>query len=70
MEFENTRCQMLNEIAVVRDDKERAREAQERFLENLFGVEVEVVGRLVEKKNVRVSEQRLRKQYLHLIVAV
>ena len=35
-------------------------EVDEELLEPLDGVQVEVVGRLVEEQDVRVTEQRLR----------
>src|SRR4051794_18322886 len=43
----------IEERAVVRDEKHRARERVERRLERLAALEVEVVGRLVEHKEVR-----------------
>jgi hypothetical protein len=50
----------VEEVAVVRDDEQGPRVAFEPFLEPDDGVEVEVVGRLVEQQEIRGAHQRLR----------
>ena len=53
------------EIAVVRDDEQRPGIALEPLLEPDDGVEVEVVGRLVEQEQLRRAHQRLREIQTH-----
>ena len=50
----------VEEIAVVRDEQQRAGIAREPVLEPQHGIEVEVVGGLVEQQEVRAAHQRLR----------
>ena len=50
----------------MRDDHHRARAVVQHALEPADRVDVEVVGRLVEKQDVRVREQRLREQHAQL----
>ena len=45
-------------------------EVDEELLEPLDGVEIEVVGRLVEEQDVRITEQRLREEDLDLLGAL
>ena len=55
----------VQEIAVVRDDEKRPGVAFEPVLEPEDGVEVEVIGRLVEEQQVRGAHQRLRQVQPH-----
>ena len=55
----------VEEIAVVGDEQQRAGIAGEPVLEPQHGVEVEVVGRLVEEQEVRPAHQRLREIQAH-----
>ena len=48
----------LEEVAVVRDDDQRARPAVEQVLERGQRVDVEVVGRLVEQQHVRLVHEQ------------
>ena len=48
----------LDEVAVVADDDERARPGVEQVLERGQGVDVEVVGRLVEQQHVGLAHQQ------------
>jgi hypothetical protein len=48
----------LEEVAVVRDHDERARPAVEEVLEDVEGLDVEVVGRLVEEQHVGLGQQQ------------
>src|SRR6478672_649406 len=50
----------LEEVAVVRDDDEGARPAVEDVLERGEGLDVEVVGGLVEDEDVRLGQQQAR----------
>ncbi len=55
----------VEEVAIVRDQQQRARVAAEPVLEPQHRVEVEVVGRLVEQQQVRARHQRLREVEPH-----
>ena len=55
----------VEEVAVVRDDEQRAGVALEPVLQPDDGVEVEVVGRLVEQQQVGRAHQRLREVQAH-----
>ena len=58
-EGENVGGQPVEEEAVVADDHRAAREILERFLECAQGLDVEVVGRLVEQQDVAALLQHL-----------
>ena len=60
----------VEEVAVVRDDDQRAVVADEEVLQPVDRIEVEVVGRLVQQQRRRVAEQRLREQHAHLLAAL
>jgi hypothetical protein len=55
----------VEEVAVVRDQEQRARVALEPVLEPQHRVEVEVVGRLVEQQQVGARRERLREVEAH-----
>ena len=59
----------VQEIAVVRDGDDRALERGKVFLQPLDGVEVEVVGRLVEQQNVRVLQNQAAEVHARLFAA-
>ena len=59
----------VEEAPVVRHDEVRAARAREIVLQELDGVEVEVVGRLVEEQHVRVREDRAREHGPVLLAA-
>ncbi len=44
------------------DDHQHAGEVDQEVLQPSNGVQVKVVGRLIEKQSIRISEQRLRKK--------
>ena len=54
----------------MRDDDQRPVVADQELAQPVDGVEVEVVGRLVEEQRVRAPEQRLRQQDAHLLAAL
>ena len=54
----------------MRDDDQRAFVAHQEVLQPVDGVEVEVVGRLVEQQRLRLAEQRLREQHADLLAAL
>ena len=60
----------VEEVAVVRDDDQRALVALEEALEPVDRVEVQVVGRLVEEQRRGRAEERLRQQHAHLLAAL
>ena len=62
VEVGHVRAHRVQEVAVVRDDDDRALALVEHVLQPADRVDVEVVGRLVEQQDVRVRKQRLREQ--------
>ena len=60
----------VEEVAVVRDGDERAVVADEEVLQPEDGVEVEVVGGLVEKQRLRLAEEGLGEQDADLLAAL
>src|SRR6185312_13669578 len=53
LDGERPRGEGLDQRAVVRDQKQRPRKTQERILERLAALDVQVVRRLVEHEEVR-----------------
>ena len=51
----------------MRYDEDRALEVRKEILEPADGLNVQMVGRLVEQKDVRLAEQRTREQHLDLL---
>ena len=66
----DVRADRVQEVAVVRDDDQRAVVADEELAQPVDRVEVEVVGRLVEQQRLRLAEERLREQHAHLLAAL
>ncbi len=66
----DVRADRVQEVAIVRDDDERAVVADEELAQPVDRVEVQVVGRLVEQQRRRMPEQRLREQHAHLLAAL
>ena len=66
----DVRADVVQEVAVVRDDDQRAVVAHEELAQPVDRIEVEVVRRLVEQQRLRVAEQRLREQDTHLLAAL
>ena len=60
---------LVQEMAVMGDDDDRVRKAEQEILQPGDGLEVEVVGRLVQEQHVRVAEQGLGQQHPHLVPA-
>ena len=58
-------CERLEQVAVVRDEHERAAVELEEALEPVHGGEVEVVGRLVEEQEVRLAREDARELRAH-----
>ena len=65
----DARDDRIEEVAVVRDENDRVGIGAEIFLEPVAGLEIEVVGRLVEQQQVRPSEQQLGERDSHLPAA-
>ena len=57
LEDEDVVDHLIHEVAVVADDDDASSEILQVFLEDLQGDDVEVVGGLVENKEVRVAHQ-------------
>jgi hypothetical protein len=59
----------VEEEAIVRDQNHRVRIRVQVLLEPVAGLEVEVIGRLVEQQQVRLAEQQLGERDPHLPAA-
>ena len=66
VEVRDVRAHLIQEVAVVADDHHRGIVVVERAFQPADGIDVEVVGRLVEQQHVRPREQRLRQQHAQL----
>ncbi len=64
------RADLVHEVAVVRHDYHRVVEIIEEVLQPCDRFQVQVVRRLVEEKDVRVAEERLRQEHAHLLPAL
>ena len=60
---------VVEEVAVVGYHDDRAEVLGQEVLQPCDGVNIQMVGRLVHEDDVRIPEQRLRQQDLHLLVA-
>ncbi len=56
----------VQEVPVVADGNDHAREIQQEVLQPVDGLNVQVVRRLVQHDDVRIAEQSLGQQHLHL----
>ena len=63
IDLDNARGEPLQERAVVRDEDERAAVVRQKALEPGDGVDVQVIGRLVEQQHVGLGHQRARQQH-------
>ena len=61
------RAHPVEEVPVVRDDNQRAVVADQKLLEPVDRVEVQMVGRLVEEQGFGMAEQCLREQHTHFL---
>ncbi len=61
---------VVEEVAVVRDDDEAAVVGAEIILEPVDGIEIEVVGRLVEQEDAGVAEEGLSEQDADFLAAL
>ena len=59
----------IEEVAIVRDEDDRVGIGAKVLLEPVAGLEVEMIGRLVEQQQVRPSEQQLGERDPHLPAA-
>ena len=66
----DVRADLIEEVAVMADDDDRIGELQQEVLQPAHGLDVEVVGRLVQQQDVWIAEERLRQQDLDLLAAV
>ena len=57
---------LIEKVAIVRDDDHRGIALIEHIFEPADGVDIKVVGRLVQQKNIGIREQGLRQQYSQL----
>ena len=65
----DVRGEPVEEPAVVADEDQAAGEALQEALEPNHGLEVEVVGRLVEQEHIRLLQQQAREDHPHLPAA-
>jgi hypothetical protein len=63
LDLDDPRARDLEEVAIVRDEHERARERAEPSLEPLDRVRVEVIRRLVEEQEIRAAEECERERH-------
>ena len=66
VELDDPRGQLAQEDAVVRHEQQRAAVAQQELFQPGDGVDVEVVGRLVQQQDVGVAHQAARQQHAAL----
>ena len=52
------------------DNNDSVFEVDQEFLQPVDCIEIQVVGRLIEQQDIRITEKRSCKQHLDLIVAV
>ena len=45
-------------------------EIDQKFFQPCDGIEIQMVGRFVEKKDIRIAEERLGEEYFHLLVTI
>ena len=64
------RANLVEKMAVVRNDDETSLVCAEMILKPVHGIEIEVVRRLVQQQRIRIAEQRLRQQDAHLPAAL
>ena len=70
VDIHNMGTDVVQEPAVMADHDQRAREFHEEILKPGDGAVVQVVGRLVQQEDVRISEQRLGQQHLELVAGL
>ena len=70
VDVHDVRADVVEEVAVVAHDQDRALVVHEEVLEPDHALEVEVVRRLVEQDDVRLAEERLSQQDLDLEAGV
>jgi hypothetical protein len=63
--MQRVRGDLVEELAIVRDQQQRARVPEQPLLQPQHRVEVEVVGRLVEQQQVRRRHQRAGQVQAH-----
>ncbi len=69
VQFHDARSQPPQEAPVVGDEDQGAAPAEQEFLQPGNGLDVEVVGRLVEQQQLRITRQRTRQQHAPLHAA-
>ena len=60
----------IQEVPVVRDDDDGVVVVGQEILQPADGVDVQVVGRLVEDEHVRIAEQGTGQQYAHFVLGL
>ena len=64
------RADLVQKMPVMGNHDDGVRKVEQKLFQPMDGVDVKVVGRLVEQQNVGLCKQRLREEYLHLDGAV
>ena len=70
VDVHNVRADLVEKMAVVRNNNYCVGEIQKELLKPLHSVQVEVVCRLVQKQNIGFGKKRLRKKHFYLARAV
>ena len=63
VEISHVRAHAVQKMAVMRNDDHGAVARVECIFQPADGVDIEVIGRLVQQQNVGIGKQRLRQQY-------
>ncbi len=63
IEFEDAGGQIAQEAPIMGDEQQRALETEHQLFEPFDGLDVEMVGRLVEQQQIRLADQRARQHH-------
>ena len=64
------RTDLVEEVTVMADDDDRVVKVQQEVFQPAHGLNVQIVGRLVQQQDIRAAKERLSKQDLDLLAAV
>src|SRR4030065_493997 len=70
IDFGNVSTHLVHEMSIMGDHDDRVLESVEELLKPDNGLDIQVVGGLIQEQNIRVSEQGLGKEHAHLFPAL
>ncbi len=70
VDIHDMRADFIQKVAVVRDHDDRVRKVYQELFQPVDGVDIKVVGRLVQEEDIGFGKQRLRQKDFHLAGAV